>query len=237
YGKEDLTPIQLKKMDFLISSIELDDINADIIRVSPLLIENDLERIEAKVRVYAKTPKRTKVDSDFTNQLEQVNFIVTQIKYMIKEFQCIKVNRSITFNELLVAITERLSPYNEKRVLIQEDIKRREKIASQIIPEYNFALLHSRTKGVIRPVFSVCLTEGLGDFKDPYFQNIHAVIIMLIPEDEFTTENSDLMGFLSSKLVENSNFLDTIFTGDKEDIRSFISNELKKYFSQYLDRV
>jgi mannitol/fructose-specific phosphotransferase system IIA component (Ntr-type) len=148
-----------------------------------------------------------------------------------------KVSSSITFDELLVAITERLSPYNEKRLLIQEDIKRREKIASQIIPSYDFALLHSRTKGVIRPSFSVCLTKGLGEFTDPFFQNIHAIIIMLIPEDDHTTENSDIMGYLSSKLVENNDFLNTIFTGDKENIRSFISNELKKFFGQYLDRV
>jgi mannitol operon transcriptional antiterminator len=237
YGKEDLTPVQLKKMDFLISSISLEDIDADIIRVSPLLLESDLERIEAKVRVYAKTLKSTKADNDFTNQLEQVNFTVTQIKYIINEFQCMKVSSSISFDELLVAITERLSPYNEKRLLIQEDIKRREKIASQIIPEYDFALLHSRTRGVVRPVFSVCLTKGLGEFKDPFFKNIRAVIIMLIPEDDHLEENTSIMGYLSSKLVESNDFLQTIFTGDKDNIRAYLTKELKRYFNQYLDRV
>ncbi|MBP1754099.1 MAG: transcriptional antiterminator, BglG [Firmicutes bacterium] len=237
YGKEDLTPLQLKKMDFLISSINLDDIDADVVRVSPLLLENDLERIEAKVRVYAKTPKHTKVENDFTNQLEQVNYTATQIRYLINEFQCMKVSSMISFDELLVAITERLSSYNEKRILIQEDIKRREKIASQIIPEYNFALLHSRTKGVVRPCFSVCLTNELGEFRDPYFHKIRAVIIMLIPEDEHMEENTSLMGCLSSKLVESNDFLNTIFTGDRENIRSYLTMELKRYFSQYLDRV
>lgn len=237
YGKEDLTPLQLNKMDFLISSINLDDIDADIVRVSPLLLENDLDRIEAKVRVYAKTTKKTKIDNEFTDQLEHVNFTATQIKYIINEFQCMKVSSYITFDELLVAITERLSPYNEKRLLIQEDIRRREKIASQIIPEYEFALLHSRTKGVVRPVFAVCLTKELNEFKDPFFKKIRAVIIMLIPEDEHTEENSDIMGFLSSKLVESNDFLETVFTGEKENIRSFITRELKRYFSQYLDRV
>ncbi len=238
YGKEDLTPLQLTKMDFLISSIDLDEVDADIIRVSPLLLENDLERIDAKVRVYAKTPKNTtKADHDFANQLEQVNFTVTQIKYIINEFQCMKVSSQISFDELLVAITERLSSYNDKRLLIQEDIKRREKIASQVIPEYDFALLHSRTKGVVRPVFSVCLTRELEEFKDPFFKKIRAVIIMLIPEDEHLEENTGIMGFLSSKLVEDNEFLSTIFTGDKEAIRAMIARELKRYFNQYLDRV
>ncbi len=237
YGKEDLTPLQLKKMDFLISSINLDEIDADVVRVSPLLLENDLERIEAKVRVYAKTPKNTQIENDFTSQLEKVNYTATQIKYIINEFECMKVSSRISFDELLVAITERLSPYNEKRIIIQEDIKRREKIASQIIPEYDFALLHSRTKGVVRPCFSVCLTKELGEFVEPYFQKIRAIIIMLIPEDEHLEENTSLMGYLSSKLVESNDFLNTIFTGDKENIRTYLTVELKRYFSQYLDRV
>lgn len=237
YGKEDLTPLQLKKMDFLISSINLDGMDADIVRVSPLLLENDLERIEAKVRVYAKTPKNSRSEDDFALQLEQVNYTVTQIKYVINEFQCMKVSSRISFDELLVAITERLSPYNDKRLLIQEDIRRREKIASQVIPEYNFALLHSRTKGVVRPCFSVCLTRDLGEFQDPFFQKIRAVIIMLIPEDEHLEENTSIMGYLSSKLVESNEFLNTIFSGEKENIRSYLAMELKRYFSQYLDRV
>ncbi len=237
FGKEDLTPLQLKKMDFLISSINLDEIDADVVRVSPLLMENDLERIEAKVRVYAKTPKTTKVENDFTNQLEQVNYTVTQIRCIINEFQCMKVNRHISFEELLVAITERITSYNEKRLIIQEDIKKREKIASQIIPEYDFALLHCRTKGVLKPCFSVCLTKELGEFMDPYFKRIRAVIVMLIPEDDHLEENTGIMGYLSSKLVESNDFLNTIFTGEKEEIRAYIAMELKRYFSQYLDRV
>jgi mannitol operon transcriptional antiterminator len=237
YGKEDLTPLQLKKLDFLISSINLEDIDADIIRVSPLLLESDLERIEAKVRVYAKTPKKEHTANDFTNQLEQVNFTVTQIKHIINEFQCMKVSSSISFDELLVAITERLSSYNDKRLLIQEDIKKREKIASQIIPEYDFALLHSRTRGVRRPCFSVCLTRELGEFRDPFFKNIRAVIVMLVPEDEHTEEYTDIMGYLSGKLVESKDFLNIIFTGERDNIRDYMIRELKKYFSQYLDRV
>lgn len=237
FGKEDLTPIQLSRMDFLVSSIRLEDVDADIIRVSPLLIESDLERIDAKLKQYSKKPKKAVVDTEFTNQLEKVSFIVFQIKHIIKEFQCMKVSNTITFDELLVAITEHLSPYNQNRILIQEDIKKREKLASQVIPEYDFALLHCRTKGVLRPYVAVCVTKGLKEFLDPYFQKIHAIIIMLLPDDEHTAENSGILGCLSSKLVEDNEFLDTILTGETETIRGFITKELKKYFGQFLDRI
>ncbi len=237
YGKEDLTVPVINKLDFLISSIRLDEVDADIVRVSPLLIDSDLEKIEAKVRLYAKTPKTVTADRDFSKQLELVNFTATQIKSILKDFLLFKVSSFITFEELLVAVTENLSSYNEKRLLIQEDIRRREKIASQIIPEYDFALLHTRTKGVVKPSFSVCVTKELTKFEDPFFQNIHAVIIMLIPDDEHTGENSSIMGYLSSKLIEDSEFLKFIFLGNKEKILNYITKELKNYFNQYLDQV
>jgi mannitol operon transcriptional antiterminator len=134
-------------------------------------------------------------------------------------------------------VTEKIATYNNKRLMIQEDIKKREKIATQVIPEYDFALLHSRTKGVIKPSFSVCLTKDLKEFKEPYLKSVHTVIIMLIPDDEHTKENGAILGFLSSRLIEDNEFLSVIFTGEKEKIRNFISKELKKYFNQYLETV
>jgi mannitol operon transcriptional antiterminator len=237
YGKEDLTPEVLKKLDFLISSIKLEDMKVEVIRVSPLLIDSDLEQIETKVRLYAKTPKRNKNDKDFSKQLEQVNFAATQIKTIINDFLIFKVSNFITFEELLVAVTEKLTPYNEKRLLIQEDIKRREKIASQVIPEYDFALLHTRTKGAVKPSFSVCVTKELSEFEDPFFKKVHAVIIMLIPEDANFKENGNIMGHLSSRLIEDEEFLKLIFQGEKDRIQNYISRELKDYFNQYLDQV
>lgn len=237
FGKEELVPEVLKKLDFLISSIKLDEIGADVIRVSPLLIDSDMERIETKVRIYAQTPKNIKNDWDFSMQLEEVNFTATQIKMIINDFHVFKVSNFITFDELLVAVTEKLSAYNEKRLLIQEDIRRREKIASQVIPEFDFALLHTRTKGVIKPSFSVCVTKNLEEFRDSFFKKVRAVIIMLIPDDAYVKENGNIMGHLSSRLIEEEAFLKNIFSGNKEQIQMFISKELKNYFNQYLDQI
>ncbi len=236
-GKEDLTPLRLSKLDFLISSMNSVQADADIIKVSPLLPEQDLGRIEAKVRLYAKTPKKLYSEDDFSRQLEKVNFAATQIKHIIRSFQCMKVSNRISFDELLVAITEKLTPYNDRRLLIQEDIKNRERLSSQIIPEYDFALLHSRTKGVLQPSFHVCVTKNRGPFEDPYFQGIHAVIIMLIPEDEHVAENGELLGYLSGKLVESREFLQVIFGGEQEEIRAYLEKILKVYFNTYLDHV
>ncbi len=235
FSQESLTKKTVESMDFFIASIELDNVEADIIRVNPILTERDLEQIDKKVRVYARIPKKKNVEVDFSKQLEQVNFIVSQIKTIIKDFTYIKVNNEITFDELLVAVTEKLQADYKKAILIQENIKDREKLASQIIPEYDFALLHTRTKGVIKPSFSICLTKDFGRFLDPYLSGIHVVIIMLMPEDDHEKENREILGYLSSKLVEDNDFLNVINKGEKENIRNYMSRELKKYFNQYLN--
>ena len=237
YGREDLDPKVLDNVDFLISSINLNNVKADILRVSPLLVEHDLEQIDGKVRYYERIPKKQNINKDFSRQLEDINFVIEQIKHIILNFECMKVDNDISFDELLLAITEKLSPYNSKRNIIQEDIKRREMIATQIIPELDFALLHTHTKGVIKPSFSVCLTKDLGAFEDPYFKSIHGIIIMLIPEDNHMEENRNILGYLSGSLVETDEFLNTILTGKKEKIQNFLTTLLKNYFNQYIDTI
>lgn len=86
--------------------------------------------------------------------------------------------------------------------MIREDIMRREQIASQVFAEFGFALLHTRTKGVIRPSFSVCMTKNLEAFQDPYLKGIKVVFVMLVPEDENLKVNNDILGYISSLLIE-----------------------------------
>lgn len=237
YGKEDLSPGVLGNLDFMISNVDLENVAADVLMVTPLLTEKELKAIDEKVKIYARTPKKNSGDSEFSRQLEHINFFISQIKGIIKDFQFMKVSETISFEELLVAVSERLSPFNSNRLLIQEDIKRREKISSQIIPEYGFALLHSRTEGVVKPNFSLCVTRDRTPFLDPYFKGIRAVVVMLIPEDDETKVNGDIMGCISSQLIEDVEFLRLIFSGEQEAIRDCLERILRQYFKQYLETI
>jgi mannitol operon transcriptional antiterminator len=68
-------------------------------------------------------------------------------------------------------------------------------------------------------------------------KGIRAAIIMLMPEEEHVNENASMLGYLSQKLVEEDEFLNTIMTGEEEDIRGLLSRYLKKYFNRYLDKI
>lgn len=234
YGKNDITPYILGKTDFLISSIPMEQQEIPVIQVNPLLNEENMEEIRKLVFQYERLPQKHKEDDKFSNQLDEINLVALQIKTIIKYFEFFKVDNDISFEELLIAIGEKMSPYSDRSGMIQDDLMRREKISSQIFAEFGFALLHTRTKGVIRPEFAVCMTKDLEPFQDPYFKGIRTVIIMLVPVDDHGKMNNEIMGYLSSMLIEEYEFLEVLLRGNKEEIRGLISRYLKEYFNRYL---
>lgn len=236
YGTSDITPYIEEKTDFFVSSIPTELENAKVLYVSPLLVESDLEEIEKQIYKYERIAK-PRQEEVFTRQLEQVNYVAAQIKTIIKDMFCMRVCNDSSFEQLLNAMTGRITARSENRLMIQRDIMAREQLSTQIFPAFGFALLHTRTRGVVKPGFFVCLTNDLKAFSDPYFQQINVVILMLLPQDENVRLNSEIMGFLSAALIEEMDFLEIIESGEEEEIREEVSRQLKKYFYQYLDKI
>ncbi len=237
YGKNDVTPYIIGKTDFFISSIPLEIDDVPVLYVNPLLNEKDMDEIRHLFYKYERLPQKHEEMGSFQEQLDQINKMAAQIKMLLKYMGFFKVNGNITFDELLVMAGEEISPYSDRREMIREALQRREEISSQVFAELGFALLHARTKGVIRPEFTICATHDRKPFKDPYFKGIQVVIIMLVPEDENVSINNEIMGYISSLLVEEADFVNMLYSGEKEEIRSMLSSYLKKFFNQYISKI
>lgn len=237
YGKNDITPYIISKTDFFISSISMKNVDADILWVNPLLNDEDIDKIGQKLYYYERLPRKEQEETLFSTELEQINLLAMQIKTIIRYLEVFKVSNDVTFGELVEAIARKMSPYGDRQAMIQADIEEREKIASQVFAEFGFALLHTRTKGVMRPSFSVCLTKDGKAFKDPYFKGISVVLVMLLPVDENIRINSDILGYISSSLIEDYDFLLTITGGDKPKIEEELSKQLRKYFDKYISQM
>lgn len=232
YGARDITPYVAGQADFFVSSVPLDVAGPPVIYVSPLLSETDMGEIRQMIYQFERLPRKQKESDAFSSQLERVNLAAAQIRGIIKYMEFFKVDNHITFDELLIAIGEKLSPYSDRRELIRRDILRREQISSQVFAEFGFALFHTRTRGVIRPGFSVCMTKDLGAFRDEYFKGISAAFIMLAPEDENVALNTEILGSISSMLVEEYGFMDIVRRGDREEIRDALAVHLKRFFNR-----
>lgn len=237
YGKSDLTPFVLDRNDFFVSSIDLREIKADVLEVSPLLPEEDLLRIDIKVKEYEITPLTIESDIDFDRQLEQINDMAARVKEILRNFFCRKVSQDLSFTQLVEAAASYITPYEESRKRIMEDIRKREDMATQVIPELEIALLHARVTGIFQMGFYVCVPDQTGIFLNPYLQSVRAAIVMLIPDDEWKQENSMLLGYLSENLIEDDSFLEDIKSGDETRIKNTLTRLLKNYFSRFIESV
>ncbi len=237
YGKSDLTPFVQDKNDFFISSMDLPPMDATVIQVSPLLPEEDLLRIEEEVRRFELTPNRKESNTDFEKKMEQINELARRIKEILRNFKCIPVDANTNFQNLVQTAAAGITSYEPVRLQIIDNLKRREEIATQIVPELEIALLHGRIADLFEVGFYVCVPEGDSLFHHPYLQSTKAGVIMLVPEDEQKQENSQLFGFLSESLIEEPDFLNNIKTGDPVRIKAYLSRLLKQYFNMYIDRI
>lgn len=234
YGKHDITPYIMSRTDFFISTIPIEQPDIPTVFVNALLNDEDIEQIRHMIRKYERMPKKQKEADEFSMQLEEINLVASQINTVIKYMELFRVDNQISFGELLIAIGEKMSPYSDCQEIIREDILRREQIASQVFAEFGFALFHARTKGVMRPAFSICMTKDLGAFADAYFKGIRIVFVMLAPVDGNAKINGDIMGYISSMLIEEYEFMDVVMKGDVQEIRNALSRNLKKYFNKYI---
>lgn len=237
YGKKDITPYIVSRTDFFVTSISLDLPEAVIVEVNPLLNQQDMELIGQQVYHFERIPRPSVKQDDFTLELDQVNLLAMQIKMIIRYLEIHEISEDLTFHDVLRSIGDTMSPYADRSGIIQEDLMERERLGTQIFAEFGFALLHTRTRGVIRPCVSAWRTEPGKAFQDPAFKGISLVLVMLLPDDENRKINSEILGFLSSCLIEDIEFLELFLRGSQEEVRSAVSDCLRRFFMKQLNQI
>ena len=234
YGKHDITPAVEAKIDFIISSLQLEAVQVPVVYVNPLLSEADIGEIRCLIYQFERLPRKEGTGDRHTAPFDEVNRVAPCISSVIKHLRCFQAPADITFDRLLFTIGERMTVQPERQEMIVDALAKREQVSSQIFAEFGFALLHARTNGVTRPSFAVCLPEGSSCFQNSYFKEISVVLVMLVPVDDSLEVNTGIMGYISSMLIEEPDFLATAAGGNEEIIRQELSGHLNRYFKEYL---
>ena len=234
YGKHDITPAVEAKIDFIISSLQLEAVQVPVVYVNPLLSEADIGEIRCLIYQFERLPRKEGTGDRHTAPFDEVNRVAACISSVIKHLRCFQAPADITFDRLLFTIGERMTVQPERQEMIVDALAKREQVSSQIFAEFGFALLHARTNGVTRPSFAVCLPEGGSCFQNSYFKEISVVLVMLVPVDDSLEVNTGIMGYISSLLIEEPDFLAMAAGGDEEIIRQELSGHLNRYFKEYL---
>ncbi len=234
YGIDEITQHTISRTDFFISSIGVDDLAVDYLLVNPLITQRDILQISVKIDEYASMPARQE-NNDFTRQLDEINDIIGRVKGVMRRYHHLTISQNVTLKSLVELLAADVSDGPRAAAVLSADIIAREQVMSQLFPEIGIALFHCRSKAVRE---CNIVTAGTGDrqgFADESLSGIEAALCMTMPVDENRQQNAEMLGRVSSAIIEDEDFLAAIKRGDEEEIQKKLQKILKGYFAEQLN--
>ncbi len=234
YGSDEITQHTVSRTDFFISSINVDNLGVDYCLVNPLITQRDVLQISVKIDEYASMPARQE-NNDFTRQLDEINDIIARVKGVIRRYHHLVVGKEMTLESLIRVLASDMADTPKAAAVLSADISAREQVMSQLFPEIGMALFHCRSKAVKECHIITAGLEKDSSFADPKLKGIEAVLCMAMPYDEHRQQNAEMLGRVSSAIIEDEAFLGVIKKGDEEGIQDKLQEILKAYFSEQLN--
>lgn len=235
FGRDEINPYIIGKVDFFVSSLNLDDLGVDYVMVSPLISAGDLQKVQLKLDVYASIPKKSS-DQDFAKQLEEIHYITEQIKLLIRKYRTFSIDRYASMEEVLDYFVHIVTETKRSGELLKQDLLLREEVMSQIFPEMEFALFHCKSRAIKENGFYCCIPKGGAVFEAKEWKQIKAVVFLLMPDDENRKINSEILGYISGSFVDKEDFLPSIFDGEEEATRHYLEKILRLFFNECIGR-
>ncbi|MDR1389643.1 MAG: PRD domain-containing protein [Treponema sp.] len=227
----------LESYDLLISTIPLErmeKINKPVIVVNSFLTSEDHRRIREAIDKYAfvkRTVYTLSARLTLTDRLKRVTELLELVRVLFSNFAVFPIKPDCGFEELVKISASHFGADRESAALIYQALVDREAVSSQVIAPLEIVLLHARTAGISAPVLSLVMPE-YGVFTQGYFQGAKCCLVMLLPARS-PREMTEIMGIISSALVDSRNFLDTVHAGDTQKIRAILEAEVSEYLAQY----
>lgn len=238
--------------DLIISTIDLPLPEERYVKLSPLLTDEDTERLlEYVQRTVLKSRKVTpEPESTKTRAFDKVRSLSVSLNEVVSLLEQFDVrdlnNRGLSLRETVSTALEemnqrfvppsgpaRLEPkeWQLKHAIsdvqaVTDRLLEREKMASQVIPGTSLALFHTRTRFVnYRSLALFRLEEPVvldGDTE------VSALLFMLAPR-ELSRESLEVLSEISALLLKPE-LVELLETGERQEIRIFLATELLVYF-------
>jgi mannitol operon transcriptional antiterminator len=214
-------------MDFLVSTIPLEYVEKPVIMVQTILGEEDFQKIREVITGIAfieRKAERGEPSRFLERRLDDMIGIFVQLKKLLDNFSVESIRADCSFNELIHFAAARFSPENPDA--IRRALAAREAITTQVVEKLGIVLLHTRSAHHTSPVFAVIVPEG-EFFTDAHFRRTESCVLMLLPENA-PREMTELMGSISSALIDLPPFLEAVRTGDREAIQAVLEKEISE---------
>lgn len=229
----------LSRFDFLVSSFPFHPAEVSVIEAHPILTGEDVEAIRAEIarRAYVREREPAPPSSrPLAEQARRLELVLQDVQVLLNQFEILETPENSSFEELSKFAGYRFgnSPENGKRLF--DDLMARERVSTQVIPSYGFVLLHVRTGGVDRPYFSLIRPEEGNRFVNPYLKAAQTVVVMLVPLNGHP-DRGRMMGAISSKLVEDEEFLRVIREGGRAQVLAELESLFRGFLAEIIKQI
>jgi mannitol operon transcriptional antiterminator len=224
-----------KQVDFIIATVPIETNSISAVVVNPLLFEKDKRSIEAlidelksKPASYSKHQNKTK---NLKEKLSRLKLYTDGILQVLNNFFIYDYNNIMSIIEIISKISHELGDNSEASEKIKSDLLAREEKGSTVLTGYNSMLLHCRTSGVKELHFgAVRISSQLEVLNaDDKKEQIKLAIVMLVPENSHKL-HLEIMGYISTKLIEEPEFLKGLSEEGEEIIYSTLNELLDEFY-------
>lgn len=228
-----LYQMDYKKYDLILSTIFLQGFEEDYKVVTPLLMEDEMRSIKNSVSqiIDNKIQQRYSTEKISLQQdADELSFQefyskVTDINRIIENFDVIEIESRETLSETLFVICSSLSDNIIKEPAeVARKLEKRMELAPIGLPHTRMALFHCIDTSIPIPYFGVFDISHGFDITDmeKNQMKLERVLLLLAP-DPMNEQVQDIMGAISSSIVESSFQMQIYDSGKKELIRQFLS--------------
>ncbi|TXC91016.1 transcription antiterminator [Metabacillus litoralis] len=242
----ELRDIDLNNYDIILSTIAIEEISSDYLLVSPILTPQELERIKKYIEgkgleisgISSFEENNPKVE--LTLNFEQFKDFTAKSHVLIQlleDMELFKIVDRDDVSSILKPVSKRLKEKglvkNEQEIV--DALLQREQIGGLAIPETKLALFHARSETVFRPGFHVLDLEKPRILRamDNEMLEVSRILLLIAPE-EATSEELELMSFISASIIESRESIVMFETATKSSFIQYIS---QKYFKNFVQNI
>ena len=225
----ELSDVEYRTYDLILSTIFLPKFNLDYKVISPLLLDEEIQEIKTIIENVGKSDKT--VVNPVENYKESLTFTelfdeVTVAKDLLDSFVLRKIMVSTTLEDTLKSILSTInSNYLDDINTVLKSVMERYKIAPIGIPNSNIALFHSANEDVNTPFFSIYDLNYTFEIKGMDGGNIQMkrILLLLAPLPMKKSEEK-ILGKISSSVIENDLNLEIYKYGDEKMVYELLSS-------------
>lgn len=244
---QDANVLAGKEYDVIISTIGLADVNREYILVSPLLPENEVEKVRRFLQKNMpvitgkkgyqadKKPKKRQPVVDSLEKLQEVTTVMIQI---LKEFSVISIHKKIEIDQLLTFVDEVCVEKNsiERKGVLSALLKDREKLGGLGIPGTELALYHARSSDIKQPLFKIIQLDSSLSVKAMDQSVIHMKrMLLLVAPDQMNAEVYELMSVISAAIIEDEAQLAAFTHGTQKNVYDLLEQKFDQFIRKKMN--